>query len=41
MMSELAGAIHKSSWQLARPSPDRMRLDIQIELAPSESARSE
>jgi hypothetical protein len=39
LMSELAGGLRRCRWQLARPSANEMRLDIQIELVPPESAR--
>ena len=41
MMSELAGGMQSCRWQLARPSANEMRLDVQITLAPPESSREE
>lgn len=41
MMSELAGGMQICRWQLERPSQNEMRLNVQIKLAPPESARAE
>lgn len=41
LMSELAGGMQNCRWQLARPSQNEMRLDVQIKLAPAESATGE
>lgn len=40
-MSELAAGLQNCRWQLARPSANEMRLDVQITLTPPESARDE
>ncbi|MCH8165472.1 MAG: hypothetical protein IH889_07680 [Planctomycetes bacterium] len=37
---ELADAIERCSWQLARPSTDRLRLEAQLTLSPPDSAHS-
>ncbi|MCZ6446530.1 MAG: hypothetical protein O6758_10155 [Planctomycetota bacterium] len=37
---ELADAIERCTWQLARPSTDRLRLDAQLTLSPPDSAHS-
>ncbi len=39
MMSDLAAGMQTCRWQLARPSTNEMRLEVQIKLAPPESAR--
>jgi hypothetical protein len=39
LMSDLAGGLRQCRWQLARPSANQMKLDIEIELSPPESAR--
>ena len=38
LMSQLAGGLDTWRWQLARPSQNEMRLDVQIKLADRESA---
>jgi hypothetical protein len=40
-LSDFAAGIQKCHWQLARPSANEMRLDVQITLTPPESARKE
>ncbi len=37
---ELADAIERCTWQLARPSTDRLRLEAQLTLSPPVSAHS-
>lgn len=39
LMSQLADGVTVCSWQLQRPSENRMRLDMQMQLAPPASAR--
>jgi hypothetical protein len=39
MISDLAAGIKSCRWQLARPMPNDMKLDIEIQLAPPESSR--
>jgi hypothetical protein len=39
-IADLAGGLQNCRWQLERPAQDRMRLEIQIELAPPESTRA-
>jgi hypothetical protein len=39
LVSEFAGGLKTCRWQMARPTPNEMRLDVQMELAPPESPR--
>lgn len=41
MMSELAGGVQSCHWQLARPSANDMKLDVQIQLSAPESSRGD
>jgi hypothetical protein len=40
LMSQLAAGVQTCHWQLSRPTPQDMRLDVQATLTPPESARS-